>query len=272
MSDLKRKRGLLEGDTGSADGANIVSYFNNLPEGLVELADVKLLVEAKELLAHSFVLTRSSPVLLTAVTAASKESQRVCQVPLPGETVSGVTLLLKYLYQDTLVIESINDASTLVRFAHKYNMARILELSSKYLVDNVQTMLSHTTVFGWAAFADKLHLGHLLALCEHYIALNFRIMSSQQRKISSMSDKSLQRVMDCLAGTYAPGKVNDCMPFDAKFLTFCDHCETLSDLDICNCSQSYRARNVRHLQKGAVIAIAKAMVPPVETLLRLQEA
>ena len=66
MSDLKRKRGLLEGDRGSADGANMVSYFNNLPEGLMELADVKLLVEAKELFAHSFVLTRSSPVLQQA--------------------------------------------------------------------------------------------------------------------------------------------------------------------------------------------------------------
>lgn len=135
---------------------------------------------------------------MAAVSAASHDKQRVCQVPLPEESPQHVLLVLKYLYKDDSTIHTIQEAQALATFAHKYNMTRLHKLSEAYLVEKLA--FTKTTVFGWAELSERTELTPLLAHCEQFIILNFHSMSAAEKKVSSLSQSSLLRVMDGLAG------------------------------------------------------------------------
>ncbi len=272
MSELKRKRSSTEDSTAAAEVTDL-PYFKGLPEGLAELADFKLLVEAQELPAH-FVLTSKPPVFLAAVAAASKDSQRVCQVPLPGESKQGNMTDLKYLYQDTLLIESVSDAQILASFAHKYGMTQVLQLSGKYLVDHSKTMLGRATVFGWAQFAECHQLSMLLAHCERYIVLNFRDMSSKDKKLSSISLSSPQRIMDGLVGRdAAPADLTSKATSSLQY-QYCTECQSVSRPYTCRCGNwgSTSKLQVTRVEESALHAFVDACVPSIDVFLKWQQA
>ena len=282
MSDRKRKRTTCEGDAKNLDVVNDVPYFVGLPEGLAELADVFLLVEGHDLPVHSFILTRKSPVLMTAVITASKTSQRVCQVPLPDETKEAVVKVLRYLYQDTLQIDSISDAKILAKFAHKYNMTQMLEPCDKYFVNSLHKVLSLSTVFGWAKFAEDYHMSTLLAYCERYIALNYRTMSHEHKQLSELSHNSLRRIMDCLARRGATSVANQ--PYllqksvvTACNLTSCDSCYCLrKHTGKCCCPENRRCFSqdlpITSIAREALDALADAAMPSIDLLIQWQQA
>ena len=282
MSDHKRKRSTCEGDTTKLAGVNDVPYFVGLPEGVAELADVVLLVEGHELPVHSFILIRKSPVLLTAVTTASKPSQRVCQVPLSDETKEAVVTVLRYLYQETLQIDSSSDAQILAKFAHKYNMTQTLELCEKYFVGRLPNMLSVSAVFGWAKFAEAYYMSTLLAHCEQYIALNYRTMSVEHKQLSKLSHNSLRRIMDCLArrsatsGEIQPYMLQNSLATTSN-LDLCPYCCCVGKgSGRCPCLNGRSFTSHPHLVKGithgALDAFADAAVPSVDLLIQWQQA
>ena len=144
MPKLKRKRSSGDPDS-SQTSPFAATYFMMLPDGLAELADVKLLVENDELPAHSYVLG-SSPVLSAAISAATNDIQRTCQVPLPGETKQDVFVALEHMYIGNLSIRDPADARVLAKFGHKYNIPELHKLSERYLVgvlEDVKEEIDH---------------------------------------------------------------------------------------------------------------------------------
>lgn len=85
MPQLKRKRIRSDPDRIHSTSFTNAPYFDGLPDGLAELSDVNLLVEEYELPAHIYVLSKS-PILLAAISAAADDRQRICQLPLPGDS------------------------------------------------------------------------------------------------------------------------------------------------------------------------------------------
>lgn len=224
MTDLKRKRSSGDHDQDSTQTACSAEtpYFEGMPDGLADLADVKLLVQDHVFPVHSYIL-RESPSLVAAVSAARNDNQRVCQVPLPGESKQHVMLVLKYVYSNPATIhsESVLDAQALTIFAHKYNMTRLHKLSEAYLVEKLS--FTNTNVFGWAELAERIELNLLLAHCEQSIILNFHSMSASEKKVSSVSQASLLRIMDGLAGRGMVG----CDYALAAQLSRCEYCQGL---------------------------------------------
>ena len=98
MTDLKRKRSSDDLESTQTASPAETPYFDGMPDGLAELADVKLSVQGRDFPVHSYIL-RESPILLEAVLAACSDNQRVCQVPLPGESKEQVILALKHMYK-----------------------------------------------------------------------------------------------------------------------------------------------------------------------------
>lgn len=273
MPQLKRKRTSPDPESTSPFDA---SYFMMLPEGLAELADVEILVENQKLPAHSFVLSKS-PVLLAAISAATTDTQRICQLPLPGETRQDVFAALMHMYLESLRPQHDAEARVLARFGHKYNIPQLHKLSEKYLVGSLEQMKERfdhfPELFDWAQFAARFELNTLLAHCERDIIDCFSSMPAAEKKLSQVSHKSLLRIMAGLNGKAAPlGWIQD-TPYSAT-LRLCEKCNVLSDSAYCGCGpfspMTGKARDVKVSHKTAQ-EIAKSMTPSVECLLKWQK-
>ena len=250
MSSVKRQRDEVCGNHESAPSSAEPSYLSGLPEGLAELADVQLLVEGQQLPVHSYILTSGSPVFVTAVTAARDGKQLICEVPLQDECKQDVMTVLKYLDQESLVIESIADAEVLAKFAHKFSMDRLLELSSDYMVEHLDDMLSTTTVFRWAEFAEDHQLRLLLARCEHYIVLNYHEMAEEDKQLSILNHDSLLRIMNGIE------KKSTGIGQGLKGLIYCKACRAVAFKKACCCAHDHPPRptavlNVKRLKVDA---------------------
>lgn len=278
MTDLKRKRSSSDPDSAQTASAETL-YLVGVPDGLAELADVRLLVEGHELPVHSYTL-RESPILLAAFQAACSDKQRVCQVPLTGEHKHDVLLLLKHMYRDDAATVSIPGAWSLATMAHKYNVTRLHKLSETYLVTHLG--LTNASVFDWAEVAERLELNLLLAHCEQFIILNFHSMSATNRKVSSISRSSLLRVMEGLAVRGAD-KFDWAIPpksLELSGMYLCSVCqELMRGLWCYKCKPSALGSKapvpkpvpVRKLNQSTVPEVMAAIAPAVETLLRWQQ-
>ena len=269
MAALKRKRNACDPENTQTASFTEVQYLAGMPEGVAELADVKLVVEGCELAVHSYALSKS-PVLVAAVSAASNDAQRVCQVPLPGETKQDVLLVLKHLYAQDAVIQSVDDAQTLAKFAHKYNLEQLHKLSERCIVDRMA--FRNDTVIGWMQIAEHLEMNLLLAHCELFFIRNFRSMSAADKQVHSVSQKSLLRIMDGLAGRGAD--VPDwsrslCHTSPPKF---CTGCRSIFDCRHCptpHCKEP--TLGIRRVFDSAIFTMGTAAAPSIEQLLQWQK-
>lgn len=270
MTDLKRKRSSGDPDSAQTACLNTI-YLEGVPDSLAELADIKLLVEGHELPMHSYIL-RESPVLLAAFSTACGDKQRVCQIPLPGERKQHVLLLLKHMYKDSAAILSNPDAQVLATLAHKYSVIRLHKLSEAYLVEHLS--LDNATVFDWAELAERLELNLLLAHCERYIILNFHSMSATDKKVSSISQSSLLRIMEGLAVRGADNSDRAPNSVELPGVYLCHGCHELTQ----NCCfkrsclvNRIGTTKLPRVSQSLVSALMAAIAPPVETLLRWQQ-
>ncbi|KAL3145696.1 BTB/POZ domain-containing protein 17 [Trebouxia sp. C0010 RCD-2024] len=273
MTDLKRKRSSNDVESTQTAFSAKTPYFDGMPDGLVELADVKLLVQGHDFPVHSYIL-RESPILLAAVSAAYSDNQRVCQVPLPTESQQQVLLALKHMYNDDTAL-SIPDAQVLAKFAHKYNMTRLHKRSEAYLLEQLQ--FTTKNVFGWASLAEHLEMSLLLAHCEQYIILNFHVMAAAEKQVSSISRSSLLRIMDGLAGRDVSDIVLSKSYGGAKLCRrgLQGTCGTLFVGPECprsaiNTCDSYTQISAKLIHQSAVREVLRAMVPSVDLLLEWQ--
>ena len=283
MSDLKRKRSPEHPCSARMASSEDRSYLAGLPEGLEELADVHLLVEGQALPVHTYVL-RKSPILLAAVAAASNEKQRVCQVPLPTETRKDVLLVLKYLYMDAPKIQAKGHVpvQAMAKFAHKYNLAELHTMSQKVLME-IPFSNAAFNVFDRAHFAEQGEMGMLLAQCERFIILHFHSMSTADKKLQKLSQASLLRIMNGLAGRDA-GDIewetpdpNGVAIRSAIFL--CSRCHKWTETECCQCGHyGYQyghrseSRKVNTISRQVVRASSQAMAPSEEQLVQQQKS
>lgn len=152
------------------------SYLRGMSSAFYSLADVELLVEDRSLPAHKALLAGNSPVLADLLASACDQATGTpngkTEVPLYGESVKDVALVLKYLYRhftfkyQTGTIQSVDDA--------KYHMEQMLYACEKFLISQVSASPK-----GWQAtvallvsltiLAEQCGLHTLLAHCENLL-------------------------------------------------------------------------------------------------------
>lgn len=159
------------------------THLAGLSQVFIEMTDMKLQVEGQELPAHKALLAANSSVFATLLANNSIQasgSTHTCQeVPLVGETLADVSLVLTYIYNNTTIkcqnepIQSIDDAKTLARFAHKYDMVEMRHACEEYLISKVSAndaSLEATEavqpLVALVDLAECCEMDHLLTYCE----------------------------------------------------------------------------------------------------------
>ena len=158
--------------------------MDGLPESVAALTDTILKVEGTDLPLHRAILAINSPVFADlfayALSRGAKPSR--LEIPLVGDEVVDVRTSLEYLYKgcaicssSTLYLKSSDDAKSLVKFAHKYNIKSLVEACETYLVDCLQQPGHHDlfrnteAIVEWTALAEEFELDTLLAHCELFM-------------------------------------------------------------------------------------------------------
>lgn len=190
------------------------SYLNGLPEQFVKLADAALVAEGVSLPVHQAILAANSTffgdIFLTAQEHQAGRSD-LLHCPLPGDKLEDVLTVLKYCYQSCTIfscskpaLASAQDACSLARFAHKYDMQPLLQECELYLITKAQTAENnHASVdigaiVSWASVAETCHLTRLLAHCELVLAKTWDANCWQDTRLmgeDSISRSSLLRIM-----------------------------------------------------------------------------
>ena len=183
------------------------SYFNGLPEQFVMLADATLVAEDVRLPVHQAILAANSSffgeIFLTAREHQS-EHEDTLHCPLPGDKLEDVLTVLKYCYQSCRLFScskpalvSAQDACSLARFAHKYDMRPLLQECEVYLISQAQlaeanhTSIDVSAIVTWVLVAETCHLMRLLAHCELVLAKSWDVGCWQHNCL--MSNESISR-------------------------------------------------------------------------------
>ena len=164
-----------------------IQYLDNLPEQFARLADAVLVIEDVELPVHQAILAANSPffgdIFLTASQSSSDKTSCKLHCPLPGDKLSDVLTVLRYCYRACTLfspskprLESAEDACSLARFAHKYDMQALSEACEAFLVSKVQAVetahdsLDVNSLVAWTMLAEECNMTQLLANCELILA------------------------------------------------------------------------------------------------------
>lgn len=223
---------------------------------------MSLTVEDHSLPVHSYILTSKSSVFLEAMTAAKDRRESSVNIPLPDECRQDIVTVLTHLCHDQAVIQSAADAKVLAKFAHKFGMSALLELSGTYLVTHMSEVLLLSTALDATAFADKYQLKYFLATCEQYIVSHSRSLLSKDTDLSVLSQNSLLHVMKGLS-------LKTAGPLHCKACVHCWRCTTVSQHHSCRCPSSFSVP-VAGVESSVLEEIAAANVAPVDTFLQWQ--
>ena len=170
-----------------------VNYMDGVSAAFMDMADTVLIVNGVRLPIHRAILAASSKVF-AEVFAATMTDKATCklEVPLTGDKLEDVRTSLKYLYKGckvsragfgSLNIQSLGNAQSLVRFAHKYSMDDWLLGTEDYLMDlalvdasaaavgpEVNKLFTSTeAIIGWTVLAEECGLARFGACCEFFM-------------------------------------------------------------------------------------------------------
>ena len=193
-------------------------YMKGMPKGFIDLADISLAVEGVHLPAHRAILAASSEVFAdllflpsdedTAATSATKQ-----ELPLTGESLSTVRLVLTYMYRSSVLTPEsypspdLPHAEQLIRFAHIYGMASVLSAYEARLVPQVLStrnfngdfamMKDNEALAHWIEIAEQCEMHQLLAHCESFLSQDDDEILWKPETIvaDSISRESLLRVV-----------------------------------------------------------------------------
>lgn len=183
--------------------------MTGLSEAFNSLADVKLLVEEHSLPAHKVVLAANS-CIFADLFASSSDATFPTEVPLSGEAVQDVTLVLAYLYANFTFeterqpIKSVDVAKILARFAYKYGMQQTLASCAKLLIEamgsyNFEKQISEDIqhLLSLSSLAEQCVLPHLLAHCEAQLVRQVKseLWHSSAVVFDQISQSSLLRIL-----------------------------------------------------------------------------
>ena len=158
--------------------------MEGLPESVAALSDTILKVDGTNLPVHRAILAINSPVFADlfayALSRGSKTSR--LEIPLVRDEVLDVRKALEYLYKGCTIcssselhLKSRDDAKSLVKFAHKYNIKSLVEACETYLVGCLQQtgqqnfFTSTEAIVEWTALAEECELHTFLAHCEFFM-------------------------------------------------------------------------------------------------------
>lgn len=162
-------------------------YLDGLPEQFARLADATLVAQGVELPVHQAILAANSPffgdIFLSASQACEENNPSRVRCPLPGDKLSDVLTVLRYCYQSCTLfsssrpsIESAEDACSLARFAHKYDMQALSAACEDFLISRAKAVetardrLDISSVTEWTSLAEECNMTQLLANCELILA------------------------------------------------------------------------------------------------------
>lgn len=157
------------------------TYMEGLPESVAALTDTILKVDGTDLPVHRAILAVNSPVfadLFAYALSRGSRSSRL-EIPLVGDEVLDVRTALEYLYKGCTVCssselhpKSSDDAKSLVKFAHKYNIRSLVQACETYLLACLHQrgpsdfFTSAEAIVEWTALAEECELATFLAHCE----------------------------------------------------------------------------------------------------------
>ena len=129
-----------------------LDYLGHSAVEFRNLVDAVLIVQDTDLPVHKAILAVGSPefakLFESCSSAASANLEGLIRIPL-DDNLQDVRIALKYIYQGCTAGSSLqirmtshNDAWALAKFAHKYNMKRLLEECEVYIVDHVAKLKS----------------------------------------------------------------------------------------------------------------------------------
>lgn len=163
------------------------SYLCALPEHMTRTmpVDVILTAEGQEFPAHQFVLGVNSAVFaefLSQARSSSSHSVDQLRIPLVDDAAKDVCTALTYFYRGCAVmspskpdLKSTEDAISLARFAHKYDVTDLVRECESYLVAKAQVnsgsamFTSVPATLSMLILAESCHMDELLAHCELFM-------------------------------------------------------------------------------------------------------
>ena len=163
------------------------NYLRTLPEHVARTmpADVLLVAENEEFPAHSFLLGVNSVIfaeILSEARSSTSDPAQQLRLPLTDDSAKDVRIALTYFYMGCAVIsplkpelQSVDDAISLARFAHKYAVTALVAECESFLVMNAHTLngaaLFTTTeaVVSLLLLAESCCMETLLAHCELFM-------------------------------------------------------------------------------------------------------
>ena len=158
-----------------------------LPAQSAHLVDAHLVAEGKLVPIHKSLLALGSPVFADLFLSATNSNTSEERFPMPGHSVADICSVLKFLYSRTAAVatetpsnglwKSIQDASPIIQFLHKFNMQIILQecdesLSRKAEADSTGIFKDNESTVAWAALAEDCGLKRLLANAELFMVKN----------------------------------------------------------------------------------------------------
>lgn len=179
-------------------------HLSGLPENFALLIDAHLEAEGKRVPIHKSLLAVASPVFSNLFLSASNSNKSEDCFPMLGHTVADICTILKFLYKRTATMatetpsyglwKSVEDATPIIRFLHKFDMQIILQECDEFLsiaaADSKGIFKDTNSTVAWAALADDCGLRRLLAKAEHFMISNaspafWRSHAFNRHKLSS---------------------------------------------------------------------------------------
>lgn len=163
------------------------NYLRTLPEHVARImpADVLLVAENEEFPAHSFLLAVNSVIfaeILSEARSSTNDPLQQLRLPLTDDSAKDVRIALTYFYMrcavmssSRLELQSVDDAISLARFAHKYAVTPLAAECESFLVVNAQTLngaalfTTPEAVVSLLLLAESCCMETLLAHCELFM-------------------------------------------------------------------------------------------------------
>ena len=194
------------------------AYMGQPSAAFANMADVQLLVEGRHLPVHSMILGANSTVfaeMFNEAVAQQADSRHHPEVPLPWDSLKDVSTALHYLYKgctvwlaSSLVISDPEDAVSLAKFAHKYEIEPLLQACQEHLVKNLKQYITGAdkslscgaVMAHLIDVAETCEMRELLAHCELFMIKsdNSNLWSDQAMLSEQVSRQSLLRMLRAL--------------------------------------------------------------------------
>lgn len=177
------------------------SYADLWPEGFVDLADLLLVVEGKELPAHSQFLANTSAVIhkmLHDCPAYSKQQPLVIEEAFKGYKAADMQTFLQHVYVSKKVVKA-EEAVQLLMAADQFECPGLRQRAVHFLEDPKEHFLKPTCEDGgilfWLQLAERFNTAGFAKRCVSFISQHWRELQHDSRMLQ-LSPSLFVQLMD----------------------------------------------------------------------------